>query len=244
MLSEHCRQTIQVCYAVVPETPDCDWLAVQLGLLSSDERQRYGRFHFDRDRYSYLTAHALLRTCLSTCADLAPADWSFAARRHGRPEITNPGLEALRFNLSHTSGLVACVICHEDDCGIDVESVRNARHQLDSIAQRMFSATEAAALAVLSGEARSRYFFQHWTLREAYVKALGVGIGFPTHKLVFSVDDSGIHLSLGAGIEGQVDNWQFSLLEPDDQHLVALALRRDGGLRKPVHKRLIDLSTT
>src|SRR3954451_20032403 len=78
--------------------------------LSADERERMTRFVFDRDRRTFLLTRALVRTTLSRYAAVPPAAWRFIANDHGRPEILDraAGVPDLRFNLSHTDGLIAC----------------------------------------------------------------------------------------------------------------------------------------
>src|SRR3569623_1161483 len=72
-------------------------------LLSVDEQIRADRFMFERHRRQYIFAHAMLRLALSRVApNVAPADWSFAAGRYGRPYVASPRTSnALHFSLSH-----------------------------------------------------------------------------------------------------------------------------------------------
>jgi 4'-phosphopantetheinyl transferase len=198
-----------------------------LAMLCEQERERYRRFHFPADRHRFLVSHALVRCVLSRYLDLSPADWTFRNGEHGRPEISNPGLPALRFNLTHTDGLAACVVTLACDCGIDAERIV-ARHNPAGIAQRMFSAAECEQLQRLNGREQLEYFFRRWTLREAYVKARGIGIAFPTRKLQFAIDEQdSIQVEFAGGIDDTGKCWQFRLLYPTRQHIAALALGLD-----------------
>ena len=79
-------------------------------LLSRDEADHYSRFRASRPRRQFLLGRALARTTLSRYAKITPEKWIFRANSHGRPEIAGPaGFGDLRFNLSHTGGLVACL---------------------------------------------------------------------------------------------------------------------------------------
>jgi 4'-phosphopantetheinyl transferase len=195
-------------------------------ILSADERSRHRRFRCADAAHQYLLAHGMLRTVLSRYADVPPAGWQFAYGEHGRPEIANPPYMALRFNLTHTAGLIACVIARNRACGIDAEHCIARRHLL-SIARRMFSAQECAALERAGDDARLEGFYTGWTLREAYVKARGIGISFPTRKLNFTVrGENDISLSQAPDIDGSGDDWYFRLVKPTAEHLMAVAVER------------------
>ena len=94
-------------------------------LLTADEHERMARFVFERDRRAFLLTRALVRTTLSRYAAVAPADWRFIANVHGRPEILDrpEGVPDLRFNISHTDGLIACAVTIGREVGVDVENI-------------------------------------------------------------------------------------------------------------------------
>jgi 4'-phosphopantetheinyl transferase len=85
---------------------------------------------------------------------------------------------ALDFNLSHTTGLVACALARQAVVGVDVEHA-SRRVDLDGVGRRVFSAGEQATLAALPVEAQADRFFEYWTLKEAYMKARGLGFALP-----------------------------------------------------------------
>jgi len=196
-------------------------------LLSSDERERHKRFHFDADRTRYLASHALVRTVLSEYTGTDPAAWRFSTNEHGRPEIDRPkGLPPLRFNLTHTKGLCACVVTLGLDCGIDAENLSRT-HDLKNIAERMFAAAELTALPGYDDDTYQHNFFYYWTLREAYCKALGVGLAGSTKDYYFEIGDNDkaeIHFSQEPG--DKAGDWQFALLQPDAAHVTAVAVHR------------------
>ena len=93
-----------------------------LRLLNDKERQQQARFHFPGDRLRYLVTRAMVRTVLSRYAEVAPADWVFDTNAYGRPGISPQHVEAtsLRFNLSHTDGLIVLGVCRGHALGADV----------------------------------------------------------------------------------------------------------------------------
>ena len=224
MLIDSLHQEAHVWFAI-PESVQDDGILQQLtAILSEQELDRCRRFHFFADWHRYLVSHALVRKTLSRYIDIPPADWCFSHGEHGRPEIANPGIPPLRFNLTHTDGLVCCIVTLDDDCGIDAEKI-TARHATAGIAKRMFSAAEYQELQRLEDQERLEYFFTRWTLREAYVKARGTGIFFPTHKLTFTLTaNRSIAVSFDSDIENKNEFWNFQLLTLSEVHITAIAL--------------------
>jgi 4'-phosphopantetheinyl transferase len=198
-------------------------LAACRALLSADEAQRQGRFLFAEDRHRYLVSHAMLRETLSRYWPIAPQRWTFSHGEHGKPEIANAGAPPIRFNLTHTRGLAACIISLETCCGIDAECL-DARHNPLAVARRMFSAEENARLLQLTGRERLEFFYTCWTLREAYVKARGVGISFPTRRLRFRIaGPEPISVHFDEQLNDTAARWQFQLFRPTRDHVLATA---------------------
>ena len=210
-------------------------------ILDANEREKFSRFVHSDDRHCYLVSHALVRSVLSCYAEIAPSDWSFSQGKHGRPEIISDARTRLRFNLTHTSGLAACIVTLDDDCGIDAERLRHRSDPL-GVAKRMFSTPELEQLKQHAGQAFLEYFYERWTLREAYVKALGIGISFPTHQLCFSVDNEIATVKFDHTIDDCDRNWNFQLIRPDAEHIVALALHNTSGKNKYIRIHQFDFN--
>jgi len=200
-----------------------------VALLSPDEHARYMRFMFDRDRRTFALAHALLRTTLSRYAAIDPAAWEFREAKGGKPFALLPaGAPRLSFNLSHTDGLVACALADGLHVGVDVESL--TREASDEVAERCFAPRELEVRRTLATEAdRTRRFFELWTLKEAYVKAIGAGLAHPLDTIAFTPDQvpEAIGFDAPAGVDAS--GWQFALFQPTDRHVLAVAVERTGG---------------
>jgi 4'-phosphopantetheinyl transferase len=200
----------------------------QLSLLSEEELERHDRQRVPDRRAEYRVAHALLRTVLSCYRPLRPRDWRFREEQHGRPEIdiAHPG-PRLRFNLSHTQGMVACVVAEEAAVGIDVESLARQR-TIDRIAARSFAADELAWLETHPETDRPSAFLQIWTLKEAQLKAFGTGMQLPMRELSFSLDSGdGARLHYPGGIRDDAGRWQHRRLRPSPGHFMAVAVEAD-----------------
>jgi 4'-phosphopantetheinyl transferase len=232
-------ENVDIWYTFPGAIRNPELLAGYKEILSADEMKRFARFWFDRDRHLHLVAWALVRTTLSRYADIAPEVWQFRTNRWGRPEIAGPeGLPPLRFNLSHTRGLVACIVAEGIDVGVDVEDRRRETHGPD-IARRYFSAREVEAFESLPAEQQATTFFEYWTLKEAYIKAVGVGISLGLGRFSFALDERGVPvgdperwppvISFDATLDDDPDAWQFAQFEPTPHHAMAAAIHRGDG---------------
>lgn len=208
------------------QTPEA--VAEDRALLSADEAAAQARFYFDRDRHLYGVAHALVRRVLSRHAAVPPRDWQFVARPHGRPEISAPAqCQALRFNLSHTHGLAACAVTRTRDLGVDAED-GHRRAPLD-VAPSCFSPVECAALSALPGELQPRRFFTYWTLKEAYIKARGLGMSLPLRSITLHPDaEEGARVELAVELGDDAADWTFARRLVDERFFLAVAVRSGG----------------
>jgi 4'-phosphopantetheinyl transferase len=222
------------------DVADSGQLALCRAMLSDDERARLERLRREPDRRAFLVAHALVRSTLSRYAEVPPHDWTFATNRWGRPEIAGPGGgAALRFSLSHTSGLVACAVALDCDCGVDVES-SDRRGDLRGVARRVLAPNELADLESRTDGERHDRFLAYWTLKEAYVKARGLGLSLPLRQFSFSLLEEHIRIEFAVPDEDAAHSWQFSLLRPTPRHVLAVAVhRRDGPQRRIVARETL-----
>ena len=201
-------------------------LAAYDALLTPEERARKQRYLFDKNRHEYLITRALARSVLSRYAPVRPAAWTFSTNEWGCPAIASPEGRGLRFNLSNTKGLVCCVVALDRDVGIDVEDVSREGETV-TIADRFFSPSEVEELRGQPEERRRARFFDYWTLKEAYIKARGMGLAIPLDHFSFQLSPG---LPVGIAFDPRLDDdptsWQFEQIRPTANHLVSVAIRR------------------
>jgi len=196
-----------------------------MALLTPEEREKHGRFHFARDRRRYLMTRWLIRSLLSRYAPIAPRDWRFETNAYGRPRIANalPQAKRLRFNISHSASLIVVALTVEREVGVDVE--HTARAAPLEIAQQFFSADEAQALRQLPAELQPSRFWDLWTLKESYIKARGMGLSLPLDRFSFSFEGAHeVAVGFEDGLDDSAARWRFWQLQPDNAHAVALCL--------------------
>jgi 4'-phosphopantetheinyl transferase len=199
-----------------------------LDLLGAEERARASRFAFERDRRAYVVAHAVLRNALAGYLDADPAALRFAAGTHGRPELEGAGgRPPLRFNLSHTRGLAACVVTRAMDCGADVEHLGPGADYA-GLAPTVLSPAELEAWARLAASERERRFIELWTLKEAYMKGRGLGLSLRPAEVGFSRPAEHPVASFGPGVGDDPGQWLFRSRWITPAHCGAIALRANG----------------
>jgi 4'-phosphopantetheinyl transferase len=195
-------------------------------LLDDEERLRRDRFVFERDRRAYAVSHALVRTVLSNYVDVPAAAWRFSANAYGRPEIAGSHADCgLRFNLSHTRGAALLGVVSEREIGVDIEAVERSADCVN-LADRYFSPLEVADLMQLPEPRRRDAFFDYWTLKEAYIKARGMGLAIPLDQFSFAWAAGGdIRLACDARLADEGTQWRFTQWSPDPRFRAAVGVR-------------------
>ena len=208
-----------------------------LAVLSPSELERHAGFRAAAAQQQFLVGRWLARTVLSRYAPVAPGDWEFDSGPHGRPEIGGRETASrLRFNLSHTRDLAVCVVCLEADCGVDVESP-GRELAIGKLARRYLAASEIAALERAEGEERRQLFYAFWTLKEAYLKARGIGISVPLRHASFALGGETVTVVLEPELDDRAEEWQLALFRPSAAHVLSVAVRRGDGDDLPIVAR-------
>ena len=194
-------------------------------VLSLDERARRDRFHFEDDRRDFTVAHGMLRRVLSQYGQAPAETWQFQLGPYGKPALpdTQAGSPPLQFNLTHARGVVACAIARGACVGIDVETIQPPTAARE-VASHCFAANELDLLAGTAADDYSITFAELWTLKEAYIKAVGGGLSLPLDAFHFSFERAG-HLQFGGVVDAAA--WQFVLTAPSAGSRMSVAVRAD-----------------
>lgn len=162
-------------------------LAHWRSLLSEEEKQRADAFHHAEHRLDYLTSHVALRVVLSRCLGIRPDKVDFARKKEtgAKPAVVS-NLADVRFNLSHTRGQALIGVTVGCELGIDIEWHRPLE-DLDAMARMVMSDTELAIWQELKPEERDRAFYNLWTRKESYLKAIGLGLYRDLHDVTVPV---------------------------------------------------------
>jgi len=144
-------------------------------ILSEDEIARAGRFHHQRDHDGYVSAHARLRRILSKYTGVDASNLRFEVSEFGKPSLPKSMNDhRLNFNLSHSGVWFMVGIVRDARIGVDIEEIKPESATMD-VAERFFTKRETAELQTVVADQRVIAFFNCWTRKEAYLKALGCG---------------------------------------------------------------------
>lgn len=190
-----------------------------LRFLGDEERQRAKGYATASLCKTYAFAHAVLRLVLAPYLGCRPADLRFRTGSHGKPYLVNA--DGLTFSLSHTADNVAIAIARDLELGIDIEAVSNVSER-DKLVELFFSPDEWAAYRSLPNDERKILFFHLWTRKEAFVKALGLGLSYPLNAFTVGVGNP-------VTLDGErTSAWSMRHLDPGSGIVGALALNGSG----------------
>ncbi len=193
-------------------------------LLTPEEQERLGAFVFEKDRHEYLLTRALERATLAHTLDVPPTALRFRRTELGRPELV-PASD-VEFNLTNTPRLVACAVTRGRCLGVDAEPLERA-DQVLALAATVFTKREQADLAAMPPAERRRWAVQLWTVKEAYIKARGLGLSLPLEQIELRrAVDNRTTLSFHGDIDDPPTRWSVRTIELAD-HLVSLCVSTD-----------------
>lgn len=198
-------------------------------LLADDERTRLSRFALAEARDTYLLAHALKRWVLSLYLNLRPRDIGFNRVGKGRPELVSTEGSGLSFNLSHAHQAVVLAVSRDSVVGVDIECLSRRLSDPLALAASHFSPSEYQDLSTVDPGLLRQRFFAYWTLKEAYIKARGLGIAGNLRASDFHLppEFTTVDASVRPRLRNEgADVADFHLLTFDADYLVASAWLR------------------
>lgn len=188
--------------------------------LSQDEELRANRFHFERHKRRYIAARGSLRKILGLYLESDPASLEFSYGPKGKPSITNG---KVFFNLSHSNELALCAITRDRLIGIDIEHIRTI-NDVEDLSKRFFSPREFQMICKRPFEKKTETFYIIWTFKEAYLKAVGQGLGeLDQVEVTFSREKPSILQKIN-GTYLKDPYWSVSYIKATQGYTAALAV--------------------
>lgn len=201
-----------------------DFLRQCVTVLSADEQQRAERFRPGSLRNRYITGRGMLRMLLGRYLRTSPASFSLRYQAHGKPELVPPWkVQGVEFNVSHSHELAVFAFTRDHEIGVDVECIRRMPNAAELL-ERFFSRNEVRQWQQMPAERQLRAFFQGWTRKEAWLKAVGSGLSFPLDQFCVTLDDTARVLSI-RGDTAEAAQWWLENCEPCDGYVAAVAIR-------------------
>jgi 4'-phosphopantetheinyl transferase len=195
-------------------------------LLAQDEQAGAARFRFERDRRRFVVARGLLRSIIARYLRVDPRELMFAYGTRGKPYLESPstGDQQLRFNISHSQGLALYGFAVGAEIGIDLEYVTPLA-EMAAIADHFFSPREKRVLSEVPEREATERFYEIWTKKEAYIKAIGKGL---SHRLDQFTVAMGLQrenaLLEVAGDPDAPNRWWLQRIEPASGYLGAYCI--------------------
>lgn len=149
--------------------------------VSMEKLKRINRFHQYQDALRTLIGDILVRYLLCKRLGVRNEELIFGVNEYGKPLlVNNTGVE---FNISHSGKWIVCSI-YNLPVGIDIEKIK----PIDiGIAERFFSKDEVKSLMSKCIAEREAYFYELWTLKESYIKAIGKGLSIPLDSFTIRI---------------------------------------------------------
>jgi 4'-phosphopantetheinyl transferase len=192
--------------------------------LPDDEQVRFRRFRHTRGAHEFLAGRLLVRTWLAALTGQPRNTWIFRSGPYGRPELDAPDWH---FNLAHSGGIVACVLTRGREAGVDVEDL-DRRAMDEGLWSRYCAPREVADILAQPVEARQERFLTYWTLKEAYLKARGLGIAVPLADIAFVLEPTGApRVTFERSLVGTSTAWALGLTQAGPRHLLSWATPTD-----------------
>ena len=198
--------------------------------LSVDEIARADRFKFEEHRRRFIAARGYLREIIGGylpqyCRGKRHFSLTFKYSDRGKPKLPNTNLQ---FNVSHSQNIALYGITKNNLIGIDVEYLRS-NVECDKIAKRFFNEREYRIINSLSKEKQTQTFFQFWTIKEAYLKATGEGLGggLETVEIDFN-SDMEVEVKAVANDTAKPNNWFFESFIPEKDFVATVAVNTGG----------------
>ncbi len=198
-------------------------------LLSPNEQQRIHDFYFEPDQHRHLLSRGLLRMLLGQYLDDAPEDLRFKSSQYGKPALDAPYDETgLQFNVSHSHNLIHLAFCRNQPLGIDIQYM-DPSTECDKIAERVFSSGEYEAFQNVPLAWQREAFFNGWTRKEAFIKALGDGLSFPLDAFEVTLHPAQPAQILQIqGDETSAHKWTLMAFEPENEYKAAAVVPGQG----------------
>ncbi|XP_060129835.1 L-aminoadipate-semialdehyde dehydrogenase-phosphopantetheinyl transferase isoform X1 [Zootoca vivipara] len=218
-----------------------DWL-LSMRLIQPEERERIEQFAFRRDAKAAVAGRLLIRKLIAEKLKIPWNEIKLQRTSKGKPVLANDlsgAHSSFSFNVSHQGNYA--VLAAEPDCqaGIDVTKTSmpgsGSIPDFFRIMKRQFTEEEWRAIKSMNSEwLQLDMFHRHWALKESFIKAIGVGIGFDLQRIEFNV--SPLQLEVGKTyketvmlLDGEEEKeWSFEETRLDDCHHVAVALGKPG----------------
>lgn len=176
-----------------------------LNEASSEKQEEISRIKVESKRNERIVADHLKRTAIADYCNVAPECIEFGVTEKGKPFAMNL---PVHFNISHSNGLVVCAVS-DNEIGIDIEKIRTVNPRT---AKKFACPDELEYIGT-----HKNGFFEIWTLKEAYFKCIGSGLGSDIKNVCFKINENGIDCSS--------QGYKFSFVDIKDGYICSICTK-------------------
>jgi 4'-phosphopantetheinyl transferase len=157
-----------------------------LSILSPEEQAKSKKFHFSVDQKKYVISHGIMRKIIASYIPCHPKEIQYRHNAYGKPELHMPSCD-IHFNLSHSEKLGALAIATRP-IGTDIEHLKPLEDYI-SLTKHFLSEKESNYFEQLTFANQHQAFYRAWTKKEAYIKAIGMGLSYPVEQITICLDE-------------------------------------------------------
>jgi len=192
-------------------------------ILNEAEKERANKFYFEQHKNRFIVARGNLRLILGKYLEKAPEKLEFEYSEKGKPSLKD---SKLQFNVSHSQDLALYGFTWEKKIGVDLEYLKKVR-DIENIAERFFTQREAEIIKQLPDGEKITAFVSFWTGKEAYLKAIGEGIGGGLDNIEIDLNSDILRIK---GENETAASWCLFKFIPREDYLGAVVVEK-GNLR-------------
>ena len=200
-----------------------DRLTSYWSILNELEKEKATKYRFEKDRDCSIIARGVIRMLLGNYLKIHPKDVKLKLGEFGKPFLNE--LSDIQFNVSHSAETIVLAFIKKDKIGVDVEHTKR-NIEVNTIAKQFFSKEEITALFSLDEKFQKQAFYNCWTRKEAFIKALGSGLSFPLDEFVVSLDSTkNAQLLETKWNLKEKENWTLKSFEPAKNYIGAFSVK-------------------
>lgn len=192
-------------------------------ILNTSEKEKAAKFRFESDHNCAVISRGILKNILGNYLNKTPKNIEFKLGEYGKPTLKETS--DIEFNISHSKDSIVMAFTQKNKIGIDVEYTKKDI-EVKKIASHFFAEEEVTSLLALKESYHKQAFYNCWTRKEAFIKALGCGLSFPLDKFVVSLDCSKeAQLIATKWDKKEKEKWFLKAFEPDKDYIGAVSVK-------------------
>lgn len=182
-----------------------------LDLISEQRQQNISKKLFDKDKISSLFSELLLFKVLKDYYYLNPSDLIIKKTKYNKPYLAN--IDNVHYNISHSGDWVVCAVSPVP-VGVDIEKIVDIDFSLIS---KYYSTKEIHEFKKVPKQHKLACFYNLWTLKESYIKAVGMGLSIPLDSFSIIKESNSFKL-----VSQNKVNYNFKQYEIDAEYKLSV----------------------